>query len=350
MAIEWQILGQAGADNALFVTIDTGQSRESLLFDCGEGCLRELRASSIQSIEHLFFSHFHMDHVCGFDTFFRHNYNRPDSPVHVWGPPGTIDILWHRFRGFSWNLHNDQPGEWIVREISDTDVKTAHFYTREAFAVKHPLPVQPLPSPLTHLSASLRSTILGSRNWHGETRLLPHGSIPSLAYRIVEAPRENIDPGALREIDLRPGPWMKGLIDPEVPGDTEILTASGTLSLAELRSRLLTETPGESLAYLTDFRVEPETEAWQDLVSWLAGTTTLVCECQYRSGDASLARKNGHMSADLVGRLAAEAKVGKLVLQHLSRRYSSADWSALVAEAATFFPATTIPPEWSFDS
>jgi len=142
---------------------------------------------------------------------------------------------------------------------------------------------------------------------------------------------------------------MKGLIDPEVPGETEILTAGGTLSLAELRNRLLTETPGESLAYLTDFRVEPGTREWDDLVSWLRGTTTMVCECQYRSDDAPLARKNGHMSADLVGRLAAEAKVGKLVLQHLSRRYSSADWSALVAETAALFPATTIPPEWTFD-
>lgn len=344
MAIEWQILGQAGADNALFVTIDTGQSRESLLFDCGESCLREIRTSSIQSIEHLFFSHFHMDHVCGFDTFFRHNYNRPDSPVHVWGPPGTIEILWHRFRGFRWNLHCDQPGEWVVREVSDTEVNTARFYTREAFAEKHPLPAQSLPSPIAHHSASLRSA-----SWHGETKLLPHGSIPSLSYRIVEVPRQNINPGALQEIDLVPGPWMKGLIDPEVPGETEILTAGGTLSLAELRNRLLTETPGESLAYLTDFRVEPGTREWDDLVSWLRGTTTMVCECQYRSDDAPLARKNGHMSADLVGRLAAEAKVGKLVLQHLSRRYSSADWSALVAETAALFPATTIPPEWTFD-
>jgi ribonuclease Z len=339
MAIEWQILGQAGADNALFVTIDTGQSRESLLFDCGEGCLRELRPSTIQSIEHLFFSHFHMDHVCGFDTFFRHNYNRPDSPVHVWGPPGTIDVMWHRFRGFIWNLHADQPGEWVVRELSGTQIETARFYTREAFAEKHPLPTQQLPSPVVHRASS----------WHAETRVLPHGSIPSLAYRIVEAPRKNIDPGALQRLGVTPGPWMKGLIDPEVSSETEVPLANGTITLSELRSLLLTETPGESLAYLTDFRIEPGTEAWSELTSWLAGTTTLVCECQYRSEDAALARKNGHMSSDLVGRLAAEAGVGKLVLQHLSRRYSSADWQSIVEEAAAFFPATSVPPEWSFD-
>ena len=59
-----------------------------------------------------------------------------------------------------------------------------------------------------------------------------------------------------------------------------------------------------------------------------------------------LARQNAHMTADLVGRLAAEAGVGRLVLQHLSRRYSSEDWSEMRDEAAQFFPETVLPPEW----
>jgi ribonuclease Z len=81
MSIEWQILGRAGADNALHVTVDSGQSRESVLFDCGEGVLDSLRPAGVQAVAHLGFSHFHMDHVAGFDGFFRLNYNRPDAPV-----------------------------------------------------------------------------------------------------------------------------------------------------------------------------------------------------------------------------------------------------------------------------
>ena len=83
MAIEWQILGRAGADNALHVVVDSGQSRESFLFDCGEGVLDSLRPGEVQSVAYLAFSHFHMDHVSGFDGFFRLNYNRPDAPVTV---------------------------------------------------------------------------------------------------------------------------------------------------------------------------------------------------------------------------------------------------------------------------
>lgn len=337
MAIEWQILGQAGADNALFLTIDSGQSRASLLFDCGEGCLRDLRTSAIQSVSHLFFSHFHMDHVAGFDTFFRHNYNRPDGPVQVWGPPGAIELMWHRFRSFGWNLHADQPGEWVVREVDDEKIAMARFVTSEAFANRHSQPDQPLDPAMTFSGAT----------WHLETRLLPHGTIPSLACRVVETPRKNIDPAAMHSLSLRPGPWLKELTDESIADDTPVTVSERAYTFGELREALLLTTPGESIAYLTDFRLEPGTAAWDDLVTWLAGTTTLVCECQYRAEDAPLARQNAHMTSDLVGRLAADAGVGRLVLQHLSRRYSSDDWLAMRDEAKAIFPRTEFPPGWT---
>ena len=336
MAIEWQVLGQAGADNALFITVDSGQSRESLLFDCGEGCLHDLRPSAIQSVAHLFLSHFHMDHVSGFDTFFRHNYNRPDGPVQVWGPPGTIDLMWHRFNGFIWNLHADQPGEWVVREISNRQIKTGRFFAGEAFATIHHQMEQVLDS----------TVVFRTFGWHLETKLLPHGTIPSLACRIVESSKKNIDPATMHSLGLIPGPWLKALTEGEVQDSTAIQLGDQSFTFGELRKQLLLTTPGDSLAYLTDFRIEPGTQEWRDLVVWLTGTTTLVCECQYRSADTNLAVQNGHMTAGLVGRLAAEAGVGKLVLQHLSRRYRRDEWLAMRDEAKAAFPRTELPPEW----
>ena len=81
MSINYQILGQPGRDNALFVEINTGQSIHRLQFDCGEACLRDLPVSQIQAIDALLFSHFHIDHVAGFDAFLRSNYDRADRPV-----------------------------------------------------------------------------------------------------------------------------------------------------------------------------------------------------------------------------------------------------------------------------
>ncbi len=336
MAIEWRVLGRAGADNALHVVVDTGQSRESLLFDCGERCLDGLRSSEIQAVGHLCFSHFHMDHVAGFDGFFRLNYNRPDAPVEVWGPPGTVGIMEHRFLGFVWNLHADQPGEWIVREVGDEAIGTARFLAREAFAARRQ-PDRPRPSPVLHRS----------KGWRLEARLLPHGTVGSLAYRVVESPKRNIDPAALRNYGYPPGPWLKDVA--EEPGDESALVEVGgrSLMVGELRRELLLTTPGASIAWLTDFRLEPGNAEWEGLVEWLSGTTTLVCECQYRAADAALAEGNAHMTADLVGRLAAEAGVGRLVLQHLSRRYTREEWLGMRDEARASFPRTDLPPEWN---
>ena len=91
MSINYQILGQPGRDNALFVEVNTGQSIHRLQFDCGEACLRDLPVSQIQAIDALLFSHFHIDHVAGFDSFLRSNYDRADRPVSIWGRRGDRD-------------------------------------------------------------------------------------------------------------------------------------------------------------------------------------------------------------------------------------------------------------------
>ncbi|MAS91977.1 MAG: ribonuclease Z [Verrucomicrobiales bacterium] len=336
MSIDWQVLGKPGSDNALLVTVDSGQSRETLLFDCGEGVLNSLKVSAIQSIEHLLFSHYHMDHVAGFDTFFRHNYNRPGVPVNVWGPPGSIDIMGHRFNGFSWNLHARQPGEWLVREIGESTVQRARYVTSEAFSTAHRFPEE------TARDAKLFS----NSQYHVESMLLPHGTIPSVAYKVVEQERRNINPDSLLESGLSAGPWLQAISDAS-RSDGETFEIDGTShSLGDLRSQLLIVSPGESIAYLTDFRVEPGSQEWEKLVSWLSGTKYLICECQYLSADEQLARNNGHMNADLVGQLAKEAKVERLCLHHLSRRYSKAEWFEMLSATKSVFPATEFPAGW----
>lgn len=337
MSIEWEILGRPGADNALLVTVDSGHATDRLVFDCGERCIDTLKPGVLQSVDHLCISHFHMDHFAGFDHFFRHNYNRPDVPVRVWGPGESIRTMANRFRSFTWNLHEDQPGEWLVHEVGDSVVSSARFFTREAFETAHDRPDRPVENRRVHASTHFRL----------EAMPLPHGSTFSIAYRVVESDRENVNPVALRETGIAPGPWLQQLTDEALAGDTEIAVEGRTLRLGDLRDSLLERTAGESVAYLTDFRVEPGTADWSALVGWLSGTGTLVCECQYRSGDASLAERNGHMTADLVGRLAKEAKVGRLVLHHLSRRYERGEWNEMLAEARTGFPGAEFPAGWN---
>jgi ribonuclease Z len=112
-----------------------------------------------------------------------------------------------------------------------------------------------------------------------------------------------------------------------------------------LQELLTTETAGDSIAYLTDFLLD---DAAQDrLARALQGVGTVVCESQYRHADVELALRNGHMTATQAATLAKRADVERLVLFHLSDRYSRDEWRQLLAEAQAVFAATSFPSHWS---
>src|SRR5579883_1812763 len=136
MSIEFQVLGAAGRDNAVYARVNTGQTIHRLLFDCGEGCVGELAVSEAQAIDHLLFSHLHMDHVAGFDSLFRQTFFR-ERPMRVWGPPETRRIIGHRFEGFLWNLYDGGVGVWEVNDIGQDGIARSRYREDEAFAIAH---------------------------------------------------------------------------------------------------------------------------------------------------------------------------------------------------------------------
>ncbi len=335
MSITFEILGNAGKDNAALVRIDTGQSLERLLFDCGERCLDGLALSEVQAIDHLLFSHLHMDHVAGFDSFFRATYDRTGRPNRIWGPPETIRIMQHRFRGFLWNLVAGHPASWEVGDIHPGQIERARFLTAEQFAQAHPLP--PLPSASLIDTPALRVDALQ----------LDHHT-PSMAYIVREKPRQRIDPVWLAELGLRPGPWLQLVKAPPSPEDPPtVLIEDAPHDLAALRAALLIEAPGEALAYLTDFLLDDA--ALARLTPALRGCTTVICESQYRHEDLELARRHYHITASQAADLARRAEVGELVLFHVSDRYQREGWRGLLAEARAIFPNTRFAHHWQID-
>lgn len=335
MSIVFRVLGQAGRDNALLVRVDSGQAVERLLFDCGEGCLSELSFAEVTSIDHLFFSHLHMDHVGGFDSFFRCTFNRDTRPNQVWGPPETARIMQHRFEGFLWNLHEQMSATWRVVDVHSREVRMARFELREAFAVRHDEGTRPY-----------ERTIWNGSGCTVEAVTLDHRT-PTLGYIVREKSRSNIDSSRLASLGLRPGPWLKQLKEPSAR--SSVLVIDGvTHSVDELKNELVVETPGESLAYLTDFLMDEQ--AIGLLVEALHGSRTIVCEGQYRHSDLELARRNFHLTTVLSATLARRARVGELVLFHLSDRYTRADWVEMLREARQIFPKTHFPFHWDLET
>jgi len=333
MPLSFRVLGGFGQDNALYVTVDTGQRISRLMFDCGDGCPHALETGDLLAMDHLFFSHFHMDHISGFDLFFRVNFDRDEPPVSVWVPPGGTDILHHRFQGYQWNLvDSKQRGTWAVNEVSAEHIRTTRFHAREAFRTAH------------HQAERPRSPVIVQGDGYTvEAYQLDHGCV-SLGYVVRELPRLNVDTAKMAARGFLPGPWVKRLRGPAAQSGESVTINGAEHSLAMLQGELLVTTPGESVAYLTDFRM---TEATTDyLANHLRGVTTVVCESQYRAVDVQLAEAAMHSTATEVAKFAARAGIGRLILFHVSPRYLPDGLSGLLAEARTVFPNTSFPDGW----
>jgi phosphoribosyl 1,2-cyclic phosphodiesterase len=85
------LFGTVGG-NSPCVTVDFGDSKECIIFDCGSG-LREFGISQINdknkaSRYHVFFSHFHWDHMQGL-PFFGPGYN-PSVKMDFYSPVGDL--------------------------------------------------------------------------------------------------------------------------------------------------------------------------------------------------------------------------------------------------------------------
>jgi len=344
LSLSWHLIGGPGRDNALYVRVDSGQATERLLFDCGEGCVAELPPGEARAIDELCLSHLHMDHVAGFDSYFRAVYDRTTKPNRIWGPPGAAAILQHRFQGFLWNLHAGAEGSWRVHEADGDRVRVTRYDLGEAFATAHFEGEEPAgdqdPSFRLRLGAGYELRAV----------LLDHHT-PVLGYVLRELTRRNVDPQRLAALGLAPGPWLQRVKEqpaeepaaPDARGE-EIRIGAAAYALAELRRLLLVEVPGSSIAYLTDFRLDDR--ARRLLPAALRGCRTLVCEAQYHPADRALAERHAHLTSVQAAELARSAAVEELVLMHLSDRYDQARWREMLVAAREIFPNTRFAPSW----
>lgn len=326
--LTYQILGGPGRDNAVHVRIDSGQSVERVLFDCGEGCCVMID-DDVRETDLLLFSHFHLDHAAGFDSFFRANFDRPGKPVRVMGPPGTIRIMEHRLRGWLWNLHAEMSGSWRIGEWDGERTTQARLELQEAFAITHPEPGSEGPLLYDGEGFTLHGVLLEH-----------HGPVVAAVFR--EKARRNMNTALMAELGLTPGPWVK--LAKDAPDDTPVEVHGTTRSAAEWRALLLTKTPGDSLAILTDFLADESTISW--LAEQLHGVRTLICESQYLSADEALAEEYHHMTSVRAAEIAKRAGVESLVLYHISSRYQEPEWRQILREAREVFPATSFPAHW----
>ena len=206
----------------------------------------------------------------------------------LYGPPGSEKLLWRAINLGSEKQHFEIK---VVEVVPETPLK------RQGYSVI-PFPVE-------------------------------HGDRSALGYHISEETRlGRFNPDRAREMGIPEGP-LWGKIH---KGETIQLADGRTVTPSELVGPTR---PGRRIVLTGDSRPSEGT------IAVATGADVLVHEATFAEEEAPRAIETGHSTAREAAEVAAKAGVKKLVLTHLSARYSR-DTSELEREARAVFPATVI--------
>jgi len=262
---------------------------ETILFDCGEGTQRQMMRYGVGfSFTEIFFTHYHADHILGVTGLLRTmGLQDRTAPVTLYGPRGARQIL-----GSAIGLgieRNKFPVEIV--EIGPGTRLRREEYDIVAFETAH------------------RADTVG--------------------YALAEHTRlGRFQPERARALGIPEGPLWGRLHQ----GETIILEDGRTVAPADLVGP---PRPGRTVVLSGDTRPHLA------LAEAARGADLLVHEATFGGEELERAKETGHSTAAEAARIAHEAGVRRLVLTHISPRYTR-DAPELLAEAVAIFPDTII--------
>jgi ribonuclease Z len=315
------------------VYVETLHASGAVLFDCGD--LSALSTGHLLRIDLLCISHTHMDHWSDLDRLLRPLIGR-EKLLRLVGPPEFAAHLHHRLRGHTWNLVDRIPLD-LVLEATEFHAAPPHprarFRLKAGFAREELEPLAPAPD----------GTLLRLGNVGLRAALLDHGT-PSVGYALAEDRHLNVWRTKLAERGLPTGPWLAALkqaVAEALPDDRAIrvfahkreAADAPTQPLGALRD-LVTVTPGQRIAYVTDVADTPENRA--AAVALARGADLLFIEAPFAAEDAEIAADRRHLTTRAAGEIARAAGVRRVEPFHLSPRYQDQEERLLEEVRAAF--------------
>ena len=262
---------------------------ERFLVDCGEGTQRQILRSGIgfRRLERVLLTHGHLDHILGLggliSTFAR--WEAVDQ-LEIFGGRRTLDRVHDLVFGVV--LRGARPPV----PVDLVDIQPGVLLESESFEVRA-FPVQ-------------------------------HRGSGCLGYRFEEKPRRPFLPEKAEALGVPAGPVRRDLVN----GETVTLENGQVVRPDDV---LGPARPGVSIAITGD------TGRIDTLVEHVRDADLLVCEATYLAEDREMAQRFGHLTAAQAARLAAEAGVRMLALNHLSQRYRIRE---ILAECKAIFENT----------
>lgn len=259
-----------------------------MLFDCGEGTQRQMmRYATGFAVRAIFVTHLHADHFLGITGLLRTmGLQGRTDPLMIYGPRGSSRVL--RAAVGLGTDHMAFPCE--IRELADGESVEGDRYRVEAFAVNH--------------------------------------GVSAVGYALVEDSRlGRFDVERAREMGIPEGPLFGRL------HRGETVEVDGRLVRPE--DLVGPPRPGRLVVYTGDTRPYPGT------VERARGADLLIHEATFGSDEAERAGDTYHSTAAQAAAVAGEAGVRRLLLTHLSARYSDQP-DPLEEEARAVFSASRV--------
>jgi ribonuclease Z len=263
---------------------------ETLLFDCGEGTQRQMMRYGVAfSLEDIFFTHFHADHVIGVIGLMRTmSLQGRAEPLRIWGPRGTTRMM----------KRADEFGmDRLSFPLEISEIEPGQRIERKDYAI--------IPHAVDHRGAK------------------------ALGYALVESDRKGrFNPDRARELGVPEGPMW---------GD---IHRGRAVTLDDGRIVEPTELVGSPRSG-RKIVLSGDTRPCAATIEAARGADVLIHEATFGDEEAVRAVETGHSTAREAAIVAREAGVGTLLLIHFSARYSR-DAGDLGKEARQCFERTIV--------
>lgn len=312
-------------DPGLFVPF--AHEKRAMLFDLGD--IHSLSPRDILKTSHIFISHTHMDHFCGFDHLLRLFLGR-EMVLGLYGPAGILKNVEGKLAGYTWNL-----AESYAKELSlkVTEVRSDHLLTRTYSCRNRFLPREdPVQTPF-------EGCLLREAGLSVSAEILNHAT-PCLGFTLQERFHINLLKDRVEELGLTVGPWVrrfKTAVFEGRPSDSRFVVEpasdgaeASVFALGELADRIARITPGQKIAYITDVAHTPSNI--EKILALSLGADDLFIEAVFSETDREMAEQKYHLTARQAGALAGRAGARKYTVFHFSPRY--ADREELLIEEA----------------
>ena len=260
---------------------------EVILFDCGEGTQRQLIYTKISpmKITKIFISHYHGDHILGIPGLLQSmNFRGRSTKLSIYGPKGLDNLRQAiSYLGFP---DFDFPLEWIEID-SGTIIKNKEY-------------------------------VIKSQRVHHNT--------PTLAYSVEELKKPRFLRQNAIDLGVPVGPAFGKLHNgEEIEIDGRIIKPEQVLGPPR---------KGFKITYSGD------TVACEEMIEFAKDSTLLIHESTYKSEDADKAMEHAHSTSADAATIALNSNSKKLILTHISTRYSDVD--DLLSEARSIFKNTEL--------